>query len=184
MNLYKRLEISNLSSMQEKLFNLVPKHLFAHPRLFFPEDQTIFQTVFELTDFLYSLNLDPANTRFAFYVVMPKTTGAVHKDYGDADYSINIPIKNCAGTILNFYTTSAEPVLQDARIENGFEFKPHYYYNPSDCECVETIDCGTPYIMNIKNIHNVQNPTYNPRINLLCRPNDNQAMSNILNGSE
>ena len=184
MKLYKRLEIPNLSSLQGKLFDLVPKDLFSHPRLLFPEDQTIFQEIVELTDFLYSLNLDPANTRFAFFVVMPKTNSPIHKDYGDADYSINIPIKNCSGTFLNFYTTNTEPVLQDERIENGIKFKPHYYYNPSDCELVDTIDTGTPYIMSIKNIHNVQNPTYHPRINLLCRPNDNQSMSNILNGSK
>lgn len=184
MSRYRKINVSNLEIVQSKLLTLVLPNLLIHPRLFFPKDQNNFHCIPELLEFLesYSIQIDPDNTLFAFYVIGPNDAGPIHIDWGNTDYSLNIPLKDCAGTLTEFYKTNKDPILIPERVINGTFYRPRYAFDESLCTKIDEIESNVPMIMHIKSPHRVVNPTKNYRINFLIRHTNNERMSSILNG--
>lgn len=183
MHLYRKIDVKNLSSLQRKLLDLVPEELFTRPRIYFLPDQSEFLKITELIELIDTLSLDITKTNFGFYVMNPYRHDPVHLDWGNTEYSMNIPIANCDNTFTSFHLVHGEPELIPERTINGHYHAPHYSFNNVVTEMIEEFESNVPVVMHIKTPHSVINKTANFRINLLVRNTDNEAMKKILAGA-
>ena len=182
--LYRKIDVPNLDTLQNKLMSVFPHELYRNPRIFFPPDQSKFFDIPELTNILDSHQLKHNITTFGFYVMPPNSTGAVHIDWGHSDYSMNIPLRFCDNTFTRFYSTVGEPTLIPESItKDGIKVTPHYLFNNVKLNEVEMFESNVPVVMHIKTIHNVHNPNNNFRVNLLIRHSNNDAMAELLYGT-
>ena len=110
----------------------------------------------------------------------PNCTNIVHIDSGDRNYSINIPIRNCANTFINFYSTTVPPEYIPEGERNGVYYNSHYKIDPTHCTLTDSIETNDAYIIDISVPHNVVNQNTSFRMNLLIRCADNERMLEIL----
>jgi hypothetical protein len=178
---YKKIEIHNLCAIQEKICTMISSE--SPTRLYFPDDQEKFLKITELTDNLLQLGYNLEHTLFGIHILNQTTKlgGIIHIDYGSQNYSLNIPIKNCANTQVNFYTTTGQPIIAPSREVNNLQYRPHYFYKPNECTLAETIDTNQSFLINIKKPHNVVNPNSTTRYMLLVRNFDNENIERIFN---
>lgn len=120
----------------------------------------------ELRQELIRLDLFDYVHSFGFYHVLPTGPGGTdtHIDSSTGDYSFNLPIENCDNTFVNFYTSYREPELRFTK-----EGVPYYFIDKDACELVDRIEMTQPYIINVKEIHNVSNDNPTTRITVLIR---------------
>ena len=181
--LYRKIDVPNLELLQEQAMLLFPEDLYKSPRLYFPADQSAFFKISKLVELLNLYNLTHSETLFAFYAMSPFSRGTAHIDWGPHEYSMNIPLMNCDKTFTSFYSTAEDPVLVPARTtDHGANHAPHYSYNSIKLGLIDKFESNIPCVMHIKTPHDVINPQSKFRINLLIRNNNNETMSNILNG--
>ena len=180
---YRKIDIPNLPLLQEQILSILPNDLYASPRVYFPSDQSRFLNLSELTNLLDLYNLKHDAAAFAFYMMRPYSEGLVHIDWGDADYSMNIPIKNCNNTFTKFYKYIGEPELVPERNIQGVVHRPHYKFDNVILEKIDQFESNIPCVIHIKTPHNVVNRQPSFRINLLIRYRDNSVMSNLMNGT-
>jgi hypothetical protein len=180
---YREIDIPNLELLQEQVLSILPNDLYASPRVYFPVDQSRFLNLSGLTNLLDVYNLKHDATAFAFYIMRPYSEGSVHVDWGDADYSMNIPIMNCNNTFTNFYKHTGEPELVPERYIQGVVHRPHYKFDNVKLEKIDQFESNIPCVIHIKTPHNVVNPQSSFRINLLIRYRDNSVMSSLINGT-
>ena len=180
--LYRKINVPNLKELQDQITTLIPEQLYRSPRVYFPSDQPAFFKIPEIIKLLNLYNLKHSDTTFGFYAMGPFLNGPVHIDWGQHDYSMNIPLVNCNNTFTTFYQPSEEPELVPARTINGTFYNPHYSFSKMKLEKIEQYESNIPCVMHIKTPHSVSNfqPTF--RTNLLIRNNNNETMFKILNG--
>ena len=164
--LYRKINVPNLTSLQEQVLNILPNDIYRSPRLHFITDQSIFFKLPGLVNLLDFYTLKHNITAFAFYAMSPYSEGPVHVDWGDADYSMNIPIINCSNTFTSFYKYIGEPELVPERNVRGVIYHPHYKFDNVTFEKKDQFESNLPFIMHIKTPHNVKNKNSSFRINI------------------
>jgi hypothetical protein len=165
MKYYHPIEINNLAVIQQKVYSLFPRNELRQTKLFYPPDNlNMFLSIPELKEELDRLEWTPHVDSFAFYIVQKTNGSTLHTDTGDRTYSFNIPIKGCANTKVNFYTTTSEPVLQ-----SHTSIVDYHKYEIENCTLVDSLEMTTPHVINVKEVHNISNNSYIPRITLLVR---------------
>jgi hypothetical protein len=165
MKYYHPIEINNLDVIQQKVYGLFPKDELRQTKLFYPPDNVnMFLNIPELRDELDRLGWTQHVDSFAFYIVQKTNGSTPHTDTGDRKYSFNIPIKCCIKTKVNFYTTESEPVLQYHTSSVDYN-----KYEIEKCTLVDSLEMLIPHVINVKEVHNITNPNYIPRITLLVR---------------
>lgn len=179
MNFYRKIEVANLAKLQQELLLLVPSELLKNPRVHFPKEQDGFFKIKELRDLLDNLGMSYNNTAFGYFVCAPKKSVPMHIDYGDTEYSLNIPLQHCDHTFTHFYKTDREPVLIPSRVHQGVAYHPHYSFVNVKAEIVESFESNIPCVMHIKTPHSVTNDTDNIRISTLIRHSNNDHMRSI-----
>ena len=164
---YKKINIDKLDVIQEKVIALVTDDLPWKSQ--FSKDLTEkFLTIPELRDNLTKLGYDLAD--IVLGINLSKAGNVIHLDWGQHDYSLNIPILNCKNSYVNFYTSTVEPVPAATTTNRYYSFKQE------NCSLVDRIHVDEPYILNIKEPHNVDSANNNKRIMLLVRhPNNNKV---------
>lgn len=175
MKYYHPIPIQNLSIIQDKVFDLFPKTKYMISSLFYPQDNLeMFLNITELKEELDRLEWTNYVHSFAFFIVQKTNGSLLHTDTGDRTYSFNIPIKFCEKTKVNFYKTSnAQPIEQDNGIVTFNK------YDSNDCELVDSLEMVTPHVINVKEVHNVTNPNFLPRITLLIRLKNTLDLSHL-----
>ena len=182
--LYRKIDVPNLSLLQEKIMKICPEELFKNPRLFFPKNQNEFLNIPELVDLFDLYNLKINETVFGFGAMVHNSVLPIHVDWGRHDYSMNIPLINCDGTFTSFYKAEGEPKLRPAFSYAGVNYTPHYSYSNMKVNVIDKFESNIPCVMHIQTPHNVANPLSTIRINLLIRHNNNDAMANLLSDTQ
>jgi len=169
---YKKINIDNLDVIQEKVIALVTDDF---PwKVQFSKDLTEkLLTIPELRDNLTKLGYDLDD--IVLGINLSKTGNVIHLDWGQHDYSLNIPILNCKNSYVNFYTSTVEAVPAATTTNRYYSFKQ------DTCSLVDRIHVNEPYILNIKEPHNVDSTNNNKRIMLLIRHPDNNKVAELFN---
>ena len=164
---YVPVTVNNLQEIQAKVMELFPEENKKRTVLFYIENSVEqFLKIDVLKEQLEQLGLVDSIAGVAFYHVMPngEQGGAVHIDYGDSVYSFNLPISGCDNTFVNFYSCSEQP---EKRFNSAGV--PYYYLDPKACQKIDAIEMTQPYIINVKQPHNIVNANGQNRITLLIR---------------
>ena len=176
MKYYFSVKIETLSIIQEKVFALIAETDLSATNLFYPANNLeLFLGIPELRAALDNLGWTEYVDSFAIHILQPHDRIALHTDTGDFDYSLNIPIKNCEKTFVNFYSSSSPPVdaTHDKVTYKGYDAKK--------CSIVTSLELKTPYVINVKEIHNVVSLNKLPRITLLIRLGKNIDLPHMTN---
>ena len=167
MKNYIPIKIENLSIIQNEVVKLFPLENESRSVLFYIKDSIReFLKIDSLREELKRLELIDSIANIAFYNLHTTLNqgGAIHIDYGDSTFSLNLPIRYCDNTFVNFYSSTAEP---GKRFNNANV--PYYYVDNSNCNFVDRIEMSEPYIINVKVPHNVVNINQTNRKTLLIR---------------
>ena len=178
---YKKIEISNIAIIQEKALKLLD--LNEAPRIFFPKIDEQFLEIEELRNNLVRLGYDLSKTGFGINVLdaTEPQGNVIHHDYGFIRYGLNIPLLNCENTYVNFFHSHVPGKVTTHRTVDDVPLLAHYRYDPSTCEVADTVHTNEPYMINIKEPHNVVNTNGKTRWMLMIRNTDNKKMSAIFN---
>jgi hypothetical protein len=164
---YIPVKIENLNIIQAEVMKLFPAENETYSTLFYIQNSVSeFLKIDSLREQLQRLGLIDNIVSIAFYnlhTTEPKGS-PIHVDHGESTFSLNLPIKNCDNTFVNFYTSTTEP---EKRFSNANV--PYYYIDDSKCRLVDQIEMTQPYIINVKVPHNVVNPNKENRKTLLIR---------------
>jgi hypothetical protein len=173
MEYYSPIHLENLEIIQQKVYNIFPKYkLNSSENLFYlPNNLEVFFGIEELKTALDKINFSRYVRSFGFFVIN-KTNPigtTIHTDVGKYFYSFNIPILNCKNTLVNFYKTDKQPVKKSYISHNKiFEY---YQFNHKDCILQDKLELISPHVVKVKEVHNVVNNNFLPRITLLVRLN-------------
>lgn len=175
MKYYHSVPIENLSIIQAKVFKLFPLDRINKTTLFYlPNNVELFLSIPELKEELDKLGWTEYVDSFAFYCVQKTKGSTLHTDTGDRLYSFNIPIMNCRDTQVNFYTSESEPETQ--LHGEGVDYNR---YNPDTCTLVDSLEMIMPHVIKVKEVHNIVNNNYGPRITLLVRLNSDLNLDHL-----
>lgn len=178
MKYYSPIQIENLKTIQEKVFNVFPKEKLntkIDSLFYIPDNIKTFLSIPELRAELDRLGWTPYVMPFAFYIVQPTKGTIVHIDSGDLKYSLNVPILNCNDTFVNFYVTKEQPIMQKY-VEYDRTIN-YFRYNPVKCKLADKLEMTTPHVIKVKEVHNITNLNTGPRITLLIRLKSNLDLS-------
>ena len=183
------INIENLSIIQEKVLAKLPKSMMHLQGIFFiPNDVEEFLSIPELKTELDKLGWTKHVDAVNYFVTLGNRSGMLHSDGGTGNYSFNLPILNCANTFVNFYSTNIKPIASEFKhiyvsgdANSKSKLGQFNKYNIEDCTLVESLEMVTPHIINIRQIHQVVNPTDLPRISLLIRLKNelNQSLDSL-----
>lgn len=175
MKYYHPVSIENLSTIQSKVFKLFPMQYLNKTKLFYlPNNLELFLNIPELKTELDKLGWTEHIDSFGFYIVQRTKGSTLHTDTGDRQYSFNIPILNCNNTKVNFYTTTALPEIQ--LHGEGVDYNK---YEPDTCTLVDSLEMNIPHVITVKEVHNIVNDNYRPRITLLVRLKNNLNLDHL-----
>lgn len=169
MKYYSPIHLEKLKIIQTKVFDIFPKtELSSKENLFYiPDNLKLFFDISELKSELDNMNWSQYVHSFGFYVINKTYGTPIHIDSGDCLYSFNIPILNCKNTFVNFYNTDKAPTKKSYVAYN--KIVDYYSFNPTDCALQDKLEMTTPYVIKVKEVHNVTNINSLPRITLLIR---------------
>lgn len=167
MNNYLPVYFENLEHIQSRVLDFFPNDKRHGQSLFYIKDNVKhFLSIPELKDNLDRLRVREYVNLIGFYYIPTTTVSGTfkHIDYGDNNYSLNVPISGCNNTWVNFYKSDIEPVLK----YNNAGVR-YYHCDQESCILTERFEMNHPYVINVKTIHNVVNTNPEPRITLLIR---------------
>jgi hypothetical protein len=164
---YIPVKIENLNIIQAEVMKLFPAENENQSTLFYIQNSVSeFLKIDLLREQLQRLGLIDNIVSIAFYNLHTTrpSGGALHIDHGESTFSLNLPIKNCDNTFVNFYTSSVEPEkrFNEANV-------PYYHIDAANSSLIDRIEMTQPYIINVKVPHNVVNPNRESRKTLLIR---------------
>jgi hypothetical protein len=167
MSCYKSITLDNLEQIKSKSLELFPAEFNNQTSLFYIDNsKEKFLAIPELKHELDKLKLTEHVYAIAFYSVNPNAEQIIHEDNGTIIYSLNIPLKGCSNTFVNFYSSTRKPEERITRAGNKF-----HYFDPSYCRLIDQLEMTTPHIINVKVPHCVVNNNLEPRITMLIRLN-------------
>jgi len=161
---YIKIPTKNLKKIQNEIHQIFLKNYSDKINLFYIKEENSLLNIPSLRSLLSNTNCINYIDSIAFIVLQPNYTTSIHIDAGAANYSFNIPIKNCKNSYVSFYQNIGE--IQKHSINDKKYF---YRCNPAYCNFVDKIEMNTPYIINVKQPHSVSNKNNNSRIALLIR---------------
>lgn len=118
------------------------------------------------------LNLDPVD--FFLFQVAPGEKMGIHIDYYGPEFvhvALNLPVFNCKNTQTNFYKNT-QPIWLDDLSETLYK-KTALAVSESICELDESLELTSPYLVNVREIHGVTNPTDKMRFIISIRFKEN-----------
>ena len=167
--MYKSIKIENLEQIKKETLLIYPTSYLDKNTLFYIENNIkTFSSISCLNLALNNLDLLKYVVGYGFHIMQPMTTGPIHVDTGNFYYSLNIPLSGCDETKVCFYKSTSSPEFKSlddtSKIKVGF-----YKFNELDCNLLKSFYFNKPYIMSVKEPHNVVNDTELVRISLLIR---------------
>lgn len=140
----------------------IPSSLF-----YINNNKELFLGIEQLKKFFVEMEWLQYVRSFAFNVVSNKSSG-IHIDTGESGYSLNFPIQNCSGSIINFYRSNTDPIIKEYKLYNTTVTYKHFL--PEQCEKIDSIVIDDkPYLMKIHVPHNIEHPGAGSRVTLLTR---------------
>jgi hypothetical protein len=173
MKYHKNITIDNLQTIQEQAQRLIPVKYNIFPGLIYiPNNKELFLSIPELVSVLSRLRILNYVGAIAINTFW-KTTSPIHKDYGSARYSLNIPLCGYKGTYLEYFTTDQDPIKKPTTslLENSSGV--HYFDYPiENCKLDEVVPTDCPLIVDTLTPHRFINPYSEMRRLLLIRLDD------------
>lgn len=169
---YLPVPTENLETIQDEIYSLFPSHLMTQSILHYitPND---FIKKPNLKSYLEKTECINYVESMAFMVLQKFCNHSIHIDaVKSAQYSLNIPIKNCKNTYINFYQNNGP--IGEQLTPNGLKF---YKYDPTQCVLVDRAEMSIPHIISLTEPHNVSNENDTVRITLLIRLNNEFDLS-------
>jgi len=163
---YKPIDIDNLEYIRKELYESYPSYETG-TKLFYPKEKLAYflkvPAAVELFQcFKISKFLIP-ELGCSFVRINSKSKIPLHTDT-KFRYSFNIPLVDCSGSILNFYSTEVPGTI--SKTPNGVSYTS-YDTNNCNLELSTAITC--PFVMDTKMIHGVTNDSAQDSILLLIR---------------
>ena len=136
--MYKFIEIPNIDQIKKEILKKFPNKFIKTGTLFYIDNHyEEFSSINLLKDALTELNLFDYVAGYSFYVTQPFTTGPIHIDHGDFNYSLNIPLIGCEDSQVCFYECTSDPILKDVLNEANIKIK-YNSYEESTCEKIDS----------------------------------------------
>lgn len=169
MKYFKILNCDDIHLIQKKTLEIFPEEKWNTSSLFYIDNnKEILLSIPELRNFLKINGLINYVRAFGFYILNENSISPIHVDTGESPYSLNFPINNCDGSIVNFYYTNKDPIIKEYKVYNTVV--TYKYFNSSDCIKIDRLEVETqPYLLKIHHPHKVDNINCNNRITLLTR---------------
>jgi len=168
MQLYTPLQIDQLEEIQYEVLKRIPADLLEKTTLTYIENnREIFTSIPALKEYLTKTKMYYYVGPVAINVTLGKDAGNYHVDNGIFHYSLNIPIKGCENTWVNFYETTCEPHI--VTVKNKGETHNFFRFNPEECNLIKSEETNSPYLLHVKTPHRVENRSDDTRVMLLLR---------------
>jgi hypothetical protein len=162
---YQEIHIDDLDSIQQQVLDIINCQAADRTGLFYIDRHLEqFLSISELRTNLQRLDLLDHVYSAGCYVIPPGTAPVIHRDSGIIKYSLNLPIRGCAGSRVCFYRSRSEPILLQSK--TGVEYMS---YNPTDCVLIDSIEMTKPHIISVQQPHAVITHSKDTRITLLLR---------------
>ena len=167
MKLFNRLPISNLTEIQREVLNILPDDLFSQTTIVrLPEYDEQILALPCIQRVLGDFGFAPYVKSVQLHVTGPNVTIPIHCDVGFT-YSFNIPIANCDKTYVSWFETDTQPEL--TRVRDNPVGLTYERFDPDNCNQIERVEINTPYLLNVRVPHRVENTHNQTRLMLLCR---------------
>ena len=127
MKYYSPIQIENLKTIQEKVFNVFPKEKLntkIDSLFYIPDNIKTFLSIPELRAELDRLGWTPYVMPFAFYIVQPTKGTIVHIDSGDLKYSLNVKLNHTPFIVIDEDNNSVDVVSKVSDLISKFGSKP------------------------------------------------------------
>jgi len=176
--LYAKLNIDYLNEIRKEVFDFLPEEFLQNTKLGYIVDQSYttsyIKSLSSIKRLIDSLELSISDISIcAFTVCLPGQNIPIHIDRGFYKLSLNIPITDTTGTVVNFYKLTGSPTLVDTGKNKYISF------DESTTTIVETLDTDSPCIIDTTVPHKVVNNTDRTRVMLLIRFKPNIKFNNI-----
>ena len=175
---YRQITIPNLETIQSSVLAAIPSEMMSPAITFLNrlDDKTIYNTVKsipELDSYLTSVGVKDHLVDMALYIMDSSYEFDIHMDVAVPGYNttrIICPIQGAANTFTEFYSTDTPPSIEYVNVAGVMnEFSR---YDKANCTLIDSVDSGTPYLMNTQTIHGMRNPNNEWRIVLWIDFND------------
>ena len=160
---YLRVPTENLEKIQDEIYSLFPSDLMSQSVLHYVTPIDFIKKP-NLKSYLEKTECIDHIESMAFIVFQPYCVHSIHIDSGPAQYSLNIPVKNCKNTYVNFYQNNGP--IEKKLTPNKLTF---YKYDPKQCVIIDRAEMSIPHMINVKHPHNVVNENDTVRIAFLIR---------------
>jgi len=165
---YKPIEIENFETLRKGLLDAYPV-AHTHTKLFYPEEKLdFFLKIPEAVEIFERYKIRKfliPNLGCAFIRINPKNLVPIHTDTNpELRYSFNIPLTDCSGSILEFFTSEIPGV--PGVTPNGLVYTS---YDINRCKLELKTPITGPFIMDTQMIHQVINDSDDTSILLLIR---------------
>jgi hypothetical protein len=166
MNLHYTIPTKNLQEIQQEILKFFPKERLEENNIFYvDEHKDKFLKIPALFSLLKETNCIDYINCIAFVILQPGISTNIHIDSGVAQYSLNIPIKNCENTYVTFFENLGE--TKKTYLKNG---KFYHQCEPENCIEIDKIEMSMTHIISVKQPHIVSNEhNKTSRIALLFR---------------
>ena len=166
---YKPIEIENFETLRKGLLASYPVAQ-KHTKLFYPEEKLdFFLKIPEAVEIFerYKIREFLIPKGCAFIRINPKNSVPIHTDTNpELRYSFNIPLTDCSGSILEFFTSEIPGM--PAVTQNGLVYTS---YDINRCKLELKTPITGPFIMDTHMLHGVTNDSDKTSILLLIRLN-------------
>jgi len=169
---YLPVPTENLETIQDEIYSLFPRHLMRENVLHYVNPNDFLEKP-NLKSYLEKTECIDYVESMGFLVLQKFAYHSIHIDaMKSAQYSLNIPIKNCKNTYINFYQNNG-PIIEQLT-PNGLKF---YKYDHDQCVLIDRAEMSVPHIISLTEPHNVSNGNNTVRITLLIRLNNEFDMA-------
>lgn len=164
---YLPVPTENLETIQDEIYSLFPRHLIRENVLHYVNPNDFLEKP-NLKSYLEKTECIDYVESMGFLVLQKFAHHSIHIDaVKSAQCSLNIPIKNCKNTYINFYQNNG-PIIEQLT-PNGLKF---YKYDRTQCVLIDRAEMSVPHIISLTEPHNVSNGNNTVRITLLIRLNN------------
>ena len=167
---YFPIHINNLEIIRNKILKAIAPYISIHKAtknsiLFYIPSNKILD-IDELKNQLIQLKLLEYIHGVAINITYNQGLTNIHKDAGGRFiYSLNIPISGYTNTYLNYFKSSADPVLYSTPLNQ------YIMYEKEHCTLIERHETILPAIVNTQAPHAFENSNDEPRILIALRLN-------------
>jgi uncharacterized protein YqgQ len=175
---YLPVPTENLETIQDEIYSLFPRHLMRKNILHYVDPDYFLEKLAQqekpnLKSYLEKTECIDYVESMGFLVLQKFHKHSIHIDaMKSAQCSLNIPIKNCKNTYINFYQNNG-PMIEQLTA-NGLKF---YEYDHNRCVLIDRAEMSVPHIISLTEPHNVSNENKTVRITFLIRLNNEFDMS-------